>query len=471
MSVITRFAPSPTGHLHIGAVRTAFFSWLYARKHGGKFRLRIEDTDRLRSTDDLTQLILQSLDWLGLYHDEDVIYQSTRKQVYIEQARSLLEKGSAYQCICSKKRLHELRANQMKAGFKPRYDNTCRDLNLDPPDSTPSVVRFKNPLYGTVEVDDMVQGRVVYDNTELDDLIIVREDGFPTYNFAVVVDEIAMEITHVIRGDDHLNNTPRQINMFTAFGKCVPRFAHVPLILSPEGRKLSKREHAPDVMEFRDAGYLPEAILNYLVRLGWSHGDQEIFTINEMIELFDAKDINRSAASMNPQKLEWLNHQHLMNSDAKRIAQLAAPIFARRGIDVVNCSPMLEDVFEVQKSRSRTLKEFVDRSEYFYREIEKYDEKAAKTHLTSDAGDLLVECKEGLKSISNWDKESIHVVIQAIVQEREIKFGAIAQPIRVALTGNTVSPGIDVTAELIGRERVLRRLDRAIKWIARQSSE
>ena len=468
MSVITRFAPSPTGKLHIGSVRTALFSWLYARHHDGKFLLRIEDTDQARSTPEATELILSSLEWLGLTPDEPPIFQSQRTNFYRATADRLVANGKAYYCQCTPERLAALRKDQEQAGIKPKYDYKCRELNIEPSPDVPTVIRFKNPLAGDVVVNDLVQAQVVYQNSELDDLIIIRSNGLPTYNFSVVVDEIDMGVTHVIRGDDHLNNTPRQINLFHALDEKLPQFGHVPLILTQSGRKVSKREDALSVLDYRDQGYLPEAVLNFLVRLGWSHGDQEIFTISEMIELFDVASIHRSPASLDDKKLEWINHQHMMTGDSSHILTLAEQIFLERGIDVHIAGPNLADVFEVQKTRSKTLVEFVDKSIYFYQELDGYDEAAAAKHLSSKSAELLEHLIQRLSELENWDKEAIHGVFKNIVASREISFGALAQPVRVALTGGTVSPGIDVTVELMGRDRTIQRLEQAIAWIERK---
>ena len=462
MKVVTRFAPSPTGNLHIGTVRTALFSWLYARRHSGEFYLRIEDTDRQRSTPEASKLIIDSLDWLGLSHDGDLVYQSERTAIYRERARQLIEAGLAYHCTCSRERLDALRSEQMKQGLKPRYDHKCRELGLIPDQSTESVIRFKNPLYGSVVVRDMVQGEVIYDNSQLDDLVIIRPDRTPTYNFSVVVDETDMGVTHVIRGDDHLNNTPRQINLFTAFGQNPPKFGHVPMILSAEGRKLSKRDNVASVLEYRDMGYLPEAVLNYLVRLGWSHGDKEIFSLDEMIELFDAEKIHRSPASLDPKKLIWINHQHMMELDAKDIRQRSRKFFDDLGVDIESSPVSVERVFEAQKTRSKTLCEFVERSRYFFVDEIEYDESSVQKHLTEKTRRPLQEFRSALTEISEWTQENIHAVLVEVVETNGIKFGELAQPVRVALTGGTVSPGIDVTVELIGKSRTLARLDRAL---------
>ena len=470
MSVITRFAPSPTGRLHIGSVRTALFSWLYARHHNGKFLLRIEDTDQARSTPEATALILNSMEWLGLTPDEPPIFQSARTKKYRAVADRLVADGKAYHCECTPERLGNLRMDQQRAGMKPKYDLHCRDLNVKASLDVPTVIRFKNPTAGEVVVDDLVQGRVVYQNSELDDLIIIRSNGLPTYNFSVVVDEIEMGVTHVIRGDDHLNNTPRQINLFHALNEKLPQFGHVPLILTQSGRKVSKREDALSVLDYRDRGYLPEAVLNFLVRLGWSHGDQEIFTVSEMIQLFDVASINRSPASQDDKKLEWINHQHMTTGDPSRILTLAEQFFLEHGIDVHIAGPSLSDVFEVQKSRAKTLVEFSDKSKYFYQDLDGYDEAAAAKHLTSESSALLKQLISRLSELSEWTAAAIHGVFKDVVASNEVSFGALAQPVRVALTGGTVSPGIDVTVELMGRDETLERLENARRWIGRKDN-
>ena len=426
--------------------------------------MRIEDTDRQRSTQEATQLIFDAMDWLGLNYDREPVFQSHRLENYRAKASALVEEGKAYYCTCTKERLDALREDAIAKKIKPRYDNKCRDRGLKPTAGTPCTIRFRNPIDGTVVVDDMVQGQVDYQNAELDDLIIIRTDGTPTYNFAVVVDEIDMRCTHVIRGDDHLNNTPRQINLFRAFDKPVPRFGHVPMILSPEGRKLSKRENEASVLEWRSEGYLPEAVLNYLVRLGWSHGDQELFSVGEMIENFDTKKIHRSPASLDHKKFQWINHQHMMKLSPAKALEMAEPLFKERGIEVDD-SERSQRIFEAQQSRSHTLLEFVGKSVYFFSDVKEYDEKAAAKHLTLKSQPLLADLRQALASLPDWTSSAIHATISEIVQEREIGFGAIAQPVRVALTGSTVSPGIDVTIELIGREMVLQRLDSAMEWI------
>jgi len=465
--VITRFAPSPTGDLHIGGIRTALFSWLYARRHNGEFLLRIEDTDRERSTDAALQVILEGMEWLGLDHDRDIVYQSARTEKYKAAIQWLLERDLAYYCYCSREELEAMRREAMSRGEKPRYNGKYRDVGRLPAEGDTPVVRFKNPLDGDVVIDDSIQGRVVISNRELDDLIIARSDGTPTYNLTVVVDDADMGITHVIRGDDHLNNTPRQVNIFDALGFAAPKYAHIPLILDPEGKKLSKRHGAASVLEYREQGYLPEALLNYLVRLGWSHGDQEIFSIDEMIELFDIGRVNKAAAALNPDKLAWLNQHYLSESKAERIACLLKRKLVELGVDVSG-PPDLKEVAGIQKERVKTIAEMADQSRFFYEEFAEYDETAAKKHLRPVALEPLRLARETFSALDTWGGETLHAAIDAVAEQQAVKFGKIAQPLRVAVTGGAVSPSIDVTLELLGRDRTLSRLGRALELIERR---
>ncbi len=477
--VITRFAPSPTGFLHIGGIRTALFSWLYARHNNGKFMLRIEDTDRERSTDAALKVILDGMAWLGLKHDrsdrgnmagmddEGIVYQSERTQLYQAAIQQLLDMDRAYHCYCSREELEEMRREAMSRGEKPRYNGKCRDRGRRPAAGETPVVRFRNPLDGDVVIDDRIQGRVVISNTELDDLVIARSDGSPTYNLCVVVDDRDMGITDVIRGDDHLNNTPRQINIFKALGAKPPEYYHIPLILDSDGKKLSKRHGAASVLEYREQGYLPEALLNYLVRLGWSHGDQEIFSVGELIELFDISRVNKAAAALNPDKLTWLNQHYLRESKAERIACLLKRKLVELGVDVSG-PPDLKDVARIQKERVKTLAEMVDQSRFFHEEFGEYDETAAKKHLRPVALEPLRQVREALAGLADWDRDTLHAAIDKVAEQQALKFGKIAQPLRVALTGCAVSPSIDVTLELLGRARTLPRLDRALEFIARR---
>jgi glutamyl-tRNA synthetase len=454
--IVTRFAPSPTGMLHIGGVRTALFSWLQARRHGGRFILRIEDTDRERSTDEAVRVILEGMDWLGLDPDSPPIFQTARFDRYKAVIEQLLAEGKAYRCYCTKEELDELRAEQMARKQKPRYDGRWRDRTDSRPGVEP-VIRFKNPLSGEVVVHDLVHGDVVFQNAELDDLIIARSDGTPTYNFCVVVDDMDMGVTHVIRGDDHLNNTPRQINMFAALGAKVPVFAHVPMILGPDGAKLSKRHGAVSVLQYEEEGYLPDALLNYLVRLGWSHGDQEIFTREEMIAAFDIADVNKAASAFNPEKLLWLNQQHLMRSEPTMVARYFKPHLIRLGIECED-EGFLCNLVLAQRERVKTLKEMASASRYFFGESVALDEKAAAKHLTAEARDLLKVLQQRLEAVPEWTRVSVHSALEDLAAEHAVGLGKIAQPLRVAVTGGTISPPIDLTLELLGRERSLARL-------------
>ena len=465
--VITRFAPSPTGFLHIGGIRTALFSWLFARRHQGEFLLRIEDTDRERSTEAALNVILEGMEWLGLDHDRDIVYQSQRTEKYEAAIQGLLERDLAYYCYCSREELEAMRREAASRDEKPRYNGKCRDLGRQPAQGDTPVVRFKNPLDGNVVIDDLIQGRVVISNRELDDLIIARFDGSPTYNLTVVVDDADMGITHVVRGDDHLNNTPRQINIFNALGAAAPKYAHIPLILDSDGKKLSKRHGAASVLEYRDLGYLPEALLNYLVRLGWSHGDQEIFSTGEMIELFDIARVNKAAAALNPDKLTWLNQHYLRESKAERIACLLKRKLVELGVDVTG-PPDLKEVARIQKERVKTITEMAEQSRFFYEEFAEYDETAAKKHLRPVALAPLRQVRETLAGLETWDRESIHAAIDVAAEQQAVKFGKIAQPLRVAVTGGAVSPSIDVTLALLGRDRALSRLGRALELIERR---
>lgn len=464
MNVVTRFAPSPTGLLHIGGVRTALFSWLYARHAGGKFILRIEDTDRERSTDAAVQVILDGMRWLGLEADEGPYYQTHRYERYRAVLAQMLEQGQAYRCYCTKAELEMMREQQLARREKPRYDGRCRGRTEPRADVEPAI-RFKNPLDGQVVVDDQVHGRVVFDNAELDDLVIARSDGNPTYNFCVVVDDMDMGITHVIRGDDHLNNTPRQMNMLFALGATPPVYAHVPMILGPDGAKLSKRHGAVSVLQYQQDGYLPDALLNYLVRLGWSHGDQEVFSRQQMIAAFDIKDVNKAASAFNPEKLLWLNQQHMVRTSANELAAALQAQLALLGVTATD-ERLLEGVVEAQRERAKTLKEMAQNSLYFFREFEQFDDKAARKHLTADAAPLLQELALGFAAIEVWNAAAVHAVIEAVAARHGLGLGKVAQPLRVAVSGGAVSPPIDVTVALLGRERVAGRIRRALHYKA-----
>ncbi|MBB6091618.1 glutamyl-tRNA synthetase [Povalibacter uvarum] len=460
MTIRTRFAPSPTGMLHIGGVRTALFSWLYAKGRQGDFILRVEDTDRERSTDEATQVILDGMEWLGLAADEGPFYQTRRMDRYREVLAQFVRDGHAYHCYCTKEELAEMRSKQEAAKQKPRYDGTCRN-RTQPREGVDPVIRFKNPLDGSVVVEDVIHGNVEFQNTELDDLIIARSDGTPTYNFCVVVDDMDMKITHVIRGDDHLNNTPRQINMLKALGAVLPVYGHVPMILGADGAKLSKRHGAVSVLQYREEGFLPVALLNYLVRLGWSHGDQEVFSLEEMQALFDIKDVNKSASAFNPDKLLWLNQQHIMRATPESLVPHLKFQLAALGIDVID-DAKLAAVAKAQQERAKTLKEMAQNSTFFFVEIKTYDEKAAKKNLTAESAPVLRSVHAKLSALSAWTAAAIHDAVNEVATTSSIGLGKVAQPIRVAVSGTSVSPPIDVTLEVLGRETTLSRIDRAI---------
>ena len=465
----TRFAPSPTGYLHIGGARTALYSWLYTRKHGGTFILRIEDTDLERSTAESVNAILEGMTWLGLEYDEGPFYQTHRFDRYKEVIQQLLNSGHAYHCYCSKEEIDALRDQQMARKEKPRYDGRCRHRK-EPREGVAPVVRFKNPTDGAVLIDDAIKGKIVIQNAELDDLIIARSDGTPTYNLTVVVDDMDMQITHVIRGDDHVNNTPRQINIFRALGVEPPKYAHALMILGSDGKRLSKRHGAVSVMQYREEGYLPEALLNYLVRLGWSHGDQEVFSLDEMVNLFDVKNVNSAASTFNPEKLLWLNQQHIKNSTPEHVAHHLSWHLGRLGIDP-STGPNLVEVVKAQQERAKTLVEMAQNSVCFYQDFEKYDEDAGKAHLRPVVKEPLATMREKFADVPTWTAESIHAVITQTAEQYEVKMGKIAQPLRVAITGVAVSPSIDITAQLMGRDRVLAAMDKALKFIEERQAQ
>jgi len=464
----TRFAPSPTGFLHVGGARTALFCYLQARHDQGVFILRIEDTDLERSTPESVQAILDGMSWLGLDYDEGPIYQTQRFDRYAEVGQRLLDEGKAYHCYCSKERIEALREEQMRQGLKPRYDGHCRE-GAEPVAGVRPVVRFRNPVDGEVVFDDLVRGRISISNTELDDLVIARPDGSPTYNFTVVVDDVDMAVSLVIRGDDHINNTPRQINIYRALGAELPDFAHVPMILGDDGARLSKRHGAVGVMQYRDDGYLPQALLNYLVRLGWSHGDQEIFSLQEMTELFDIRDVNRKAAAFNTDKLDWLNQHYMRSLPPEEVAGHLAWHFEQAGIDP-DTGPALEDLVTVQADRVKTLKEMAEQSRVFYEPLEDYDEGAAKKHLRPVAEEPLRAVGNRLADLAVWEPERLNEAVRITAEELEIGMGKIAQPLRVALTGTGVSPSIDKTLWLMGRERSLERISRALAYIMNRAA-
>ena len=464
----TRFAPSPTGVLHLGSVRTALFCWLFARHHDGKFVLRIEDTDRERSTPENVDAITDGLDWLGLDADEGPFFQTDRFDRYKEIIEQWLEEDKAYHCYCSREELAELREQQMAAGGRVRYDGRCRDRREPRAGVTP-VVRFKNPLDGDVVVHDQVRGEVVFENAQLDDLIIARSDGTPTYNFTVVVDDFDMGITHVIRGDDHLNNTPRQMNMLEALGADTPVYAHLPMILGPDGAKLSKRHGAVDIREYREQGYLPEAMLNYLVRLGWSHGDQEIFSIAEMIDAFDIADVNQSASAFNPEKLLWINQQHILTKSAEELGAQLLPFLSQAGLDP-SAGPDPVQLAAIYHERAETLLHMAASARYCYEDFDVINPGAAKKHLRPVILEPMRTVRGRLGALTHWGTSQIDAAIREVAEEYEIGLGKLGQPLRVAVTGGPVSPPIDSTLWLVGRDRSLARIDRAIALIEERAA-
>jgi len=458
----TRFAPSPTGFLHIGGARTALFNWLFTRHEGGKFILRIEDTDQERSTEAATGAILDAMRWLGLHWDEGPFFQAERVEIHRESVRRLLREGRAYVCTCSPEEIEAKRRHAMATGGKPKYDGTCREKGLS---RTPhSAVRFRCPREGTTAWHDLVKGRISFSNEELDDLIIERADGYPTYNFAVVVDDADMKISHVIRGDDHVNNTPRQILLYEALGFAVPQFGHVPMILGADKTRLSKRHGATSVMAYREMGYLPEALVNYLVRLGWAHGDQEIFSLEEMVRHFSLDTVGKSAAVFNTEKLLWLNQHYIKEAPPDRLADEVAPFWEKMGIDASNRA-LAEGVVGDFRGRSKTLVEMAEAGAFYFRDEVAYEPAAAGQHLTKETAEDLKAVLSSLAGLEPFTKEALEAMLKAVAETRGKKFKAIAQPIRVALSGRTVSPGLDDVMITLGKERSIRRISRAIDSI------
>lgn len=464
--VRVRFAPSPTGYLHIGGVRTALFNWLFARHNRGTFILRIEDTDRSRSTEESIQAILDGMHWLGLDWDEGPIRQMDRLPLYKEQADRLLKEDKAYLCYCTPEELDARRKEAQAKKLIPRYDGRCRNRKGPAPDR-PAAVRFKAPREGQTVVEDLVKGRVQFDNVQLDDLIMLRSDGVPTYNFGVVVDDTLMGITHVIRGDDHLNNTPRQIQIYQALGNPLPKFAHLSMILGPDKSRLSKRHGATSIIEYLDQGYLPEALINYLARLGWSHGDQEIFSREEMIANFSLDHITSSPAVFNPEKLLWLNAHYIHQSDPRELSGRLKPFLEREQLPPDRLEAhVLEKVITALKERSRTLVDIARGAVYFFKDDISYDEQARAKFLTAEIRPLLAELSGRLEALSGFVQADIEKTFKDLLEQKGLKLSQLAQPVRVALTGRTVSPGIYEVMEILGKERSLARLKRAIDWIA-----
>ncbi len=459
-NVRVRFAPSPTGFLHIGGARTALFNYLFARQQGGTFILRIEDTDTARSTQESVDEILKAMEWLGLSWDEGPFYQSERLSLYKDKVQELINKGKAYRCYCTPEELDQKRANAMAEGKKPKYDGTCRN-RINHPEGAPFVVRFLSQDDGFTAFEDMIKGVISVRNEELDDVIIQRSDGTPTYNFVVVVDDADMEITHVVRGDDHVNNTPRQILMYQALGTPVPVFAHVPMILGSDKSRLSKRHGATSVMAYRDMGYLPEAMVNYLVRLGWSHGDEEIFSMKELMEKFSLGSVGKSAGVFNPEKLLWLNSHYIKNSAPSKLAPLLVEQLKKKGLKATR-SQNLSELIGLYQERAKTLVEMGDSMAWIFMEEPEFDEKAVKKFLTESQKTILEKIIDYLDSCDPFSHDEVEKAVEAIMAETGLKMGKIAQPIRVALTGGTVSPSVFELLPLVGREETLHRLKNAL---------
>lgn len=470
MKIKTRFAPSPTGYLHVGGARTALYSWLYARHFGGEFVLRIEDTDLERSTQEAIDAIMDGMNWLDLGWDEGPYYQTKRFDRYNEVIDQMLKEGTAYRCYCSKERLAKLREEQIANNEKPRYDGCCLHNQDNHSPDEPHVVRFKNPKEGSVVFNDAIRGPIEIANSELDDLIIRRTDGAPTYNFCVVIDDWDMEITHVIRGEDHINNTPRQINILKALGAPVPEYAHVSMILGDDGQKLSKRHGAVSVMQYRDDGYLPDALLNYLVRLGWAHGDQEIFSRDEMIKYFTLDAVSRSASAFNTEKLQWLNHHYMNTLAPEYVANYLQWHMDNQGIDLSQ-GPSLVELIKLLGDRCKTLKEMAESSRYLYEDFAEFDETAAKKHLRPVARQPLELAKEKIAAITDWTVENVHAAIESTASELELGMGKVGMPLRVAVTGAGQSPSVDATVHAVGQARSLARIDMALAFIAKREAQ
>ncbi|MEC9376163.1 MAG: glutamate--tRNA ligase [Pseudomonadota bacterium] len=459
----TRFAPSPSGFLHIGSVRTALFSFLHASHHQGSFVLRIEDTDEARSSKQSIDAILEGMQWLGLKWDEGPFYQSQRYDRYRDLANHLISEGKAYRCYCSKSDLTKLREEQIAQGKNPGYDGRCRD-RIEPEPGIDPVIRFRTPDVGDVSVNDLVRGLVKIDNEMLDDLIIMRADGVPTFHFAVVVDDSDMGITHVIRGDDHLSNTAKHLHIIEALGFDRPQFAHLPMILGEDGVRLSKRHGALNVLDYRQQGFLPAAVLNYLARLGWSSGDQEIFSLEQLIKLFDVSDVNASAAKFDPDKLLWLNQQYILSSDPENLLPGLIDQFESLGMDIKN-GPNPIDVIISFRERAQTLRDMAASAAYLYTDEIELEAAAAKKHLRPAVKEFLQIARDRFVNLELWEAEVIRKEVQSVAEQHEINFGKIGQPLRVAVTGGGVSPPIDLTLELVGQARSISRLDKALSYI------
>lgn len=469
--VRVRFAPSPTGYLHIGGARTALFNWLFARHNKGKFILRLEDTDRSRSTEEYIEAIIEGMRWLKLDWDEGPYRQTDRFEIYRNYVERLIAEGKAYRCYCTPEELEERRKKALSEGRTPKYDGRCRNITKTIPNRH-YAIRFRMPEEGQVIIKDLIKGEVVFENSQLDDLIIMRSDGTPTYNFVVVVDDVEMGITHVIRGDDHLNNTPKQVHIYRAIGFETPIFAHLPMILGSDRTRLSKRHGATSVLAYRDMGYLPDALVNYLVRLGWSYGDQEIFTREELIEYFSFENVGKSSAIFNPEKLLWLNSQYMMRCEDPELSRLVIPFLIKEGM-IKDSSEIdiewLSKAVRTLKERAKTLVELSKMLRYYISEEIEYEEKARDKFLTPEVLPRLLEIRESFESITPFSAEALERVLKEYISRHNLKLGQIAQPIRVALTGGTESPGIFEVLEVMGKAKVLKRLDRAIEYIKERS--
>ena len=465
-TIKTRFPPSPTGHLHLGGARTALFNWLFARHHGGVFLLRFEDTDQERSRQEYVDSIREALEWLGLHWDEGPYFQMKRLEIYQEFAQRLWEEGKAYYCECPPELLDQKRQKALAEGRKPKYDGTCRDKGLGP--GPGRVLRFKAPLVGTTVVEDLIRGAIAFDHQELDDFVLMRPDGIPTYQFAVVVDDLTMGITHVIRGDDHLSNTPKQILLFEALGAQPPRYAHVPMILGPDGSRLSKRHGALSILAYRDEGFLPQALRNYLVRLGWSYGDQEIFSLDEMIEKFDLSRVSKSPARFDPDKLLAINAHYIRQEPTLELAKAVLPFLSQIGINISDPEDQrFLKAVESVKPRARTLKEMAEMMRFYFVDDEQieYDPKGAKKFFKPEIIPVMEELIQKLEQIPQFDEKNLESLFRGLAEEHGLKLKQIAQPVRLALTGRTVSPGLFEIMDILGKDVVLNRLKRAIEFI------
>lgn len=460
-TVRSRFAPSPTGYLHIGGARTALFAYLAAKEHGGTFVLRIDDTDLQRSTQDFLDDILESLHWLDLDGDEGPYFQSQRTALYEEAGERLLRQAQAYRCYCTPEELQAKRETALAEGRQPAYDGTCRNYTPEPGDSRPFTVRFKSSQEGETIIDDIIKGRVVFQNRELDDLILVRSDGSPTYNFCSVFDDADLRISHIVRGDDHLSNTPRQVQIFQALDATPPAFAHLPLILGPDRVRLSKRHGATSVRAYRDMGYLPDALVNFIARLGWSHGDEEIFSRADLLEKFHLADVGKSAGVFNAEKLEWLNFQYQQHRSPAQVTQEVKPFLVTKGYTLPD-DARLGRMLKTLQPRAKTLVELAEAAHFYLTERVTFDEKAVKKFLTPDGLAIVDHVRRKLSHAPHWTEEGLHTVFTSLMEELDLKLGKIAQPVRVALTGGTASPGIFEVMEVLGKDQTLARLDVAL---------